>query len=49
MSKMEKLKIQIEKERKKLDEMTINRSMEDVLLQSRILDELMEEYIDLAS
>lgn len=47
MNKIEYLKAEIEKERKVLDEMLGADSMQDVLIQSRKLDRLMEEYIRL--
>ncbi|MFR8169403.1 MAG: Spo0E family sporulation regulatory protein-aspartic acid phosphatase [Marvinbryantia sp.] len=51
MNQIENLKVQIEKERRKLEEMlsTMTLTMEDVLMQSRKLDGLMEEYISLTN
>ena len=51
MNQIENLKVQIEKERRKLEEMlsTMTLTMEDVLMQSRQLDGLMEEYISLTN
>ncbi|EET60057.1 Spo0E like sporulation regulatory protein [Marvinbryantia formatexigens DSM 14469] len=51
MNQIESLKVQIEKERRKLEEMlsTMSLTMEDVLTQSRELDRLMEEYIGLTN
>ncbi len=51
MNQIESLKVQIEKERRKLEEMlsTMTMTMEDVLKQSRKLDGLMEEYIGLTN
>ena len=48
MNSLESLKEQIEKERKVLDEMLCTKTMEAVLKQSRKLDGLMEEYLNLA-
>lgn len=45
MSRLEALKVEIETERRKLDEMLYTMTMEQVLPQSRKLDGLMEEYI----
>lgn len=51
MNQIENLKVQIEKERRKLEEMlsTMTLTMEDVLMQSRKLDGLMEKYISLTN
>lgn len=49
MSKVEKLKMEIEIERKRLDEMLENSTMEAAMVQSRRLDSLIEEYIDLTN
>ena len=51
MNQIENLKVRIEKERRKLEEMlsTMTLTMEDVLMQSRKLDGLMEEYISLTN
>ena len=51
MNQIENLKVQIEKERRKQEEMlsTMTLTMEDVLMQSRKLDGLMEEYISLTN
>lgn len=49
MGRTEYLKEEIERERRVLDEMLESRTMEDVLAQSRKLDRLMEEYLDLAN
>ncbi len=49
MNKVENLKMEIEKERRKLDEMLETRTMEDVLGQSRKVDILIEKYIDLTN
>ncbi len=48
MNTTESLKKRIEEERRLLDEMLGSGSAEEALLQSRKLDRLMEEYIDLA-
>lgn len=47
MNKREHLKTEIEKERRVLDEMLTTGTMQDALGQSRKLDRLMEEYINL--
>lgn len=49
MKKIEILKAQIETERRNLNKMLETMSMEDVLGQSRKLDQLMEEYISLTN
>ncbi|MDO4343449.1 MAG: hypothetical protein Q4C50_01475 [Eubacteriales bacterium] len=46
MSKVEKLRAEIERERKMLDEMLETMTMEEVLGQSRKLDRLIEDYIE---
>lgn len=48
MNRMESLKKAIEEERRILDELLGTGSAEEVLHQSRKLDGLMEEYINLA-
>ena len=47
MNKVDNLKKKIEEERRRLNEMLGTGSAQDVLLQSRKLDGLMEEYIAL--
>ena len=49
MNKVEQLKAKIEEERRTLDEMLAGKTMEEVLLQSRKVDTLIEEYIDLTN
>lgn len=49
MNRIEKLKEEIERERRKLDEMLGVMTMEDALMQSRKLDGLLEEYINLTN
>ena len=49
MKKMEVLKRQIETERRNLDKMLETMRMEEVLEQSRKLDQLMEEYISMTN
>lgn len=49
MNKLENLKMEIEAERRKLDEMLENMSMEEVLGQSRKVDSLIEQYIKLTN
>lgn len=46
MNKVENLKMEIEAERRKLDEMLENMSVEEVLGQSRKVDSLIEQYIE---
>lgn len=46
---IERLKTQIEAERKVLDQMLESRCMEEVLGQSRKLDKLIEEYISMTN
>lgn len=47
MKNLETLKVQIETERRTLDKMLESMKMEDVIDQSRKLDQLIEEYVDL--
>lgn len=49
MNKLENLKMEIEAERRKLDEMLENMSMEEVIGQSRKVDSLIEQYIRLTN
>lgn len=49
MNKVENLKMEIEAERRKLDEMLENMSVEEVLGQSRKVDSLIEQYIELTN
>lgn len=49
MNKLENLKMEIESERRKLDEMLESMTMEEVLGQSRKVDSLIEQYIRLTN
>lgn len=49
MKNLETLKVQIETERRVLDQMLESMHMEEVIGQSRKLDQLIEEYISLTN